>query len=270
MGSTPIRCKNFNRSMSLKYYKPINASSRNTILLRHSVDYKSPLKNKSKGAIKTNGRNNRGKITVYHRGGGHKQLYRKILFQSVPEPLLVEALEYDPNRSASLARLFSTTKKTHHYTISPLELKCGQTFNGGNARLGGWLCLKDIPLGSKIHCIGTSFRPKKAVLQRSAGTYAQIVQKSLKCCFVKLSSGKIKKLKVNVKAVIGVVSNVNYRFRILGKAGRKRLLGFRPKTRGVAMNPIDHPHGGGEGKSSGGRPSVTPWAKPALGKKTSS
>lgn len=254
--------------MKLKKYTSNNPSRRNTILLKYIKYHRSPLKGKRRGLIKTSGRNHKGKITTYHRGGGNKQLYRNIGLQNPMEPHLIEALEYDPNRSAVLVRLFSTKTKKHFYAISPQEMTAGQIYSSKSVKVGSWLSLKQIPLGSKIHCVGTCFRPKKAVLQRSAGTYAQIIQKSLNHCLIKLSSGKVQKLKENTKAVIGIVSNSNYRFQVLGKAGRKRRLGLRPKNRGVAMNSVDHPHGGGEGKSSEGRPSVTPWAKPTHGKRT--
>lgn len=255
--------------MNLKYYKPYNSSSRNMILLIHKNYYSKPLKNKSKGLINICGRNSKGKITAFSKGCRQKRLYRGIRFQNKgQESFLIEAIERDPNRSALLARLFSFKTKKHFYAISPEKSKFGQLFNSTRLKLGATLFLKDIPIGSKIHCIGTSFRQRNAILQRSAGTFSQLIQKSIKYCLIRLSSGKIKKLLKNTKAVIGIVSNINYRYRILGKAGKKRFLGLKPKTRGVAMNPVDHPHGGGEGKSSGGRPSVSPWAKPAHGKKT--
>lgn len=255
--------------MDLKYYKPYNSSSRNMILLIHKNYYSNPLKSKCKGIIKICGRNHKGKITMFSKGGGNKRRYRKIEFQSnSKESLLIESIEQDPNRSAMLARLFSFKTKKHSYIISPEKFKRGQLFNSKSIKLGANLSLKDMPIGSKIHCIGSSFRQKKAILQRSAGTFSQIIQKSVKYCLIRLSSGKIKKLLNNTRAIIGIVSNINYKYLILGKAGKKRFLGLKPKTRGVAMNPIDHPHGGGEGRSSGGRPSVTPWAKPAHGKKT--
>lgn len=239
------------------------------ILLIHKNYYNKSVKNKSKGLINICGRNSKGKITVFSKGAKNKRLFRRIELQSKrDESFLIEAVERDPNRSALLARLFSLKTKKHFYAISPEKSKSGQFYNSANLKLGATLSLKDIPVGSKIHCIGTSFRQKKAILQRSAGTFSQLIQKSVKYCLIRLSSGKIKKLLEKTKAVIGIVSNLNNRYRILGKAGKKRFLGLKQKTRGVAMNPVDHPHGGGEGKSSGGRPSVTPWAKPAHGKKT--
>jgi len=254
--------------MNLKYYKPCNSSRRNTILPTYKKTYGCPLKSKTKGMIKTSGRNNQGYITISSRGGGGKRLYRKVNYKNLSRAFLTEALEYDPNRSALLARLYSISTKKHFYVISPQEIQKGHIYNRSGIKLGSWISLKYIPLGSKIHCVGTTFRPQKAILQRSAGTYAQLIQKFSDYCLIKLSSGKIKRLQNETKAVIGSVSNEHYSFRILGKAGRNRRLGFRPKTRGVAMNPVDHPHGGGEGRSSGGRPSVTPWSKPAHGKKT--
>jgi large subunit ribosomal protein L2 len=167
--------------------------------------------------------------------------------------------------------VFSLKSKEHFYIIAPEKLERGFLVEKGENtkyNLGNTLPLKDMPLGTFIHCIGTNSRFDKPTLQRAAGTFAQLVQKGSSFCVIRLSSGESKKVLPRTLATIGVVSNSDHQQITLGKAGRNRWKGVRPSVRGVAMNPIDHPHGGGEGKSSGGRPSVTPWSKPAHGKKT--
>ena len=258
--------------MLLKTLKPINSSSRNTALVRFSKKKNNPLKKETKGISKNpSGRNHTGKITSFHRGGGHKRSFRKINFGYLNDLNIVENIEYDPNRSARILRLFSIDRKNHIYVLGTDNIKIGNLVRPNNKsalRLGNRKNLRDIPLGSMVHSLGTQFRPNLGVLQRSAGVFAQIIKKSTDSCMIKLNSGNIICLFPHISAVIGSVSNIEHRHKNLGKAGRKRWLNFRPRVRGVAMNPIDHPHGGGEGKSSGGRPSVTPWARPAHGKKT--
>lgn len=257
--------------MTLKQYKPTTPSNRHTLLKVSNDTKNSPLKSRTKGTHKLAGRNHKGKITIRHRGGGHKRLYRKIDSRSGFDLSIVESLEYDPNRSAKIARMFSIKSKEHFYVIAPENLQEGFFVEKGDRskyNLGNSLQLRHMPLGTFIHCVGTKARLTKPILQRAAGTFAQLVQKSSSSCLIRLSSGELKNFLPETFATIGVVSNMDYQQIILGKAGRNRWKGFRPSVRGVAMNPVDHPHGGGEGKSSGGRPSVTPWAKPAHGRKT--
>jgi large subunit ribosomal protein L2 len=257
--------------MALKYFKPTTPSTRHTILLVDEKAENSPLKSKTKGLRKVGGRNHSGKITVRHRGGGHKRSYRKIDESSSFGLSLVERLEYDPNRSAKIARLFSLDSKEHFYVFASEGLKEGFLVQKGvnsKFKLGNSLPLGEMPLGTLVNCIGTRARQSKPVLQRAAGTFAQLIQKGSSFCVVRLSSGENKRLPSTTLATVGSMSNPTHQQVVLGKAGRNRWKGFRSSVRGVAMNPVDHPHGGGEGKSSGGRPSVTPWAKPAHGRKT--
>lgn len=258
--------------MALKHLKAFTASCRNTTLNTFEKKTNNPLKSNTKGFGKSQaGRNNSGSITMYHRGGGCKRSYRKVNFYSFEGRCILENLEYDPNRNASIARLFSIKKKEHFYVLATQNLKVGQTVTSEESprlSLGKRCFLKYVPIGAIVHSIGSKSRPQFSVFQRAAGTFAQVLQKNPSFCTVKLSSGQDKELLPNTSVTIGRVSNIEDRFQNLGKAGRNRWLGNRPKVRGVAMNPIDHPHGGGEGKSSGGRPSVTPWSKPAHGKKT--
>jgi large subunit ribosomal protein L2 len=257
--------------MTLKQYRPTTPSNRHTLLKVSSGTKNLPLKSRTKGIHKSGGRNHKGKITIRHRGGGHKRLYRKLDQRPSFDLSIVESLEYDPNRSAKIARMFSIKSKKHFYVIASENLQEGflvEKAYDSKYNLGNSLQLRNMPLGTFIHCIGTTARLTKPILQRSAGTFAQLVQKSSSFCLVRLSSGELKQFLPETFATIGVVSNFDHQQVILGKAGRNRWKGFRPSVRGVAMNPVDHPHGGGEGKSSGGRPSVTPWAKPAHGRKT--
>lgn len=257
--------------MALKKLNPRTPSTRHAVLRVDENTKNIPLKSKTVGIRKLGGRNHSGKITVRHRGGGHKRLYRKIDNRSSFDLSLVERLEYDPNRSAKIARLYSIESKTHFYILAPEKLEEGLLVQKGtNSKfmLGNSMPIGNIPLGALIHSIGTKARLEKSVLQRAAGTFAQLIQKGSSYCVIRLSSGENKKLSPSTLATIGSVSNSDHQQVVLGKAGRRRWNGFRSSVRGVAMNPLDHPHGGGEGKSSGGRPSVTPWAKPAHGRKT--
>jgi len=258
--------------MSLKKFKPITPSLRNTVLIDNSHLTKiKPLKESSKGLNKKAGRNNRGKITSYHKGGGHKRSYREILWNRHNLNGIVESIEYDPNRTAHIARIFSTDLKKHFYILAPEGLKVGNSINSGEdvpIRLGNALPLHKLPNGCLVHNISINDNSKNNGFSRSAGTFAQVIQKGNGFCILKLPSGEQRKVPENYFGSIGIVSNLDNNIVNLGKAGRKRWLGQRPIVRGVAMNPIDHPHGGGEGKTSGGRPSVTPWGKPTKGKPT--
>jgi len=246
--------------MSFKNYKPTTSSQRHLVLLKKSFLSKSPIiKSKLIGLINSSGRNNSGKITSFHKGGGHKQKYRIINFDRKMESSgIVTSIEYDPNRTANIASVFDTLTKTYYYIIAPLYLKIGDIVKSGinaEVKLGHSLPLNKIPVGSFIHCISSK-------LTRSAGTYSLLIEKTRDYCRIRLSSKEHRFVAAKSYATVGIVSNEDIFLKVLGKAGRSRWLNKRPKVRGVAMNPIDHPHGGGEGKTSGGRTSVTPWGKP--------
>tara|TARA_B100000029_G_C17531670_1_gene943475 strand:+ start:635 stop:1471 length:837 start_codon:yes stop_codon:yes gene_type:complete len=229
-----------------------------------------PLTEKSK---KTGGRNNQGRITTRHIGGGHKKKYRIIDFKRDKEnmPAKVERLEYDPNRNANIA-LIQYDDGEKRYIIAPKDLKIGATvISGSNSAIsvGNTLPLKEIPVGTQVHCI--EMKPGKgAQIARAAGTVAQIMAMEGDYVTIKLRSGELRKIFNKCKATIGEVGNSEYNLQAHGKAGAKRWLGIRPTVRGVAMNPIDHPHGGGEGKTSGGRDPVSPTGIPTKGFKTRS
>ncbi len=220
---------------------------------------------------KTGGRNNRGRITVRHHGGGHKRRYRIIDFKrnKLGVPGRVATVEYDPNRSARIALIFYRDGEKR-YIIHPEGLKVGDTVVSGpdaEIRVGNALPLKNIPLGTQVHCI--ELKPQKgAQLARSAGTSAQLTVKENQYAQLRLRSGEIRRVRQECMATIGAVGNGDHANIDLGKAGRSRWLGIRPTVRGVAMNPIDHPHGGGEGKTSGGRHPVSPWGVPTKGHRT--
>ena len=217
------------------------------------------------------GRNSRGKITVRHRGGGHKQRYRIIDFKRNKDDIsaTVERIEYDPNRSANIALVLYADGE-RRYIIAPKGLKVGDQIVSGNSvaiQKGNTLPLSNIPLGSVIHCV--ELKPKKgAQIARSAGTSVQLVAKEGNYVTVRLRSGEVRKVLSECRATLGEVSKSEHSLRKLGKAGARRWRGVRPTVRGVVMNPVDHPHGGGEGKTSGGRHPVSPWGTPTKGYKT--
>lgn len=219
------------------------------------------------------GRNNLGRITTRHQGGGHKQHYRLIDFKRDKDniPAKVERLEYDPNRSAHIALLLYADGE-RRYIVAPHDVAVGTTLLSGPAapiKPGNTLPLRNVPVGSQVHCI--ELRPGKgAQLARSAGASVQLVAREGSYATLRLRSGEVRKVHVDCKATIGGVSNVEHNLRSLGKAGAKRWRGVRPTVRGVAMNPVDHPHGGGEGRTSGGRHPVSPWGVPTKGYKTRS
>jgi large subunit ribosomal protein L2 len=244
--------------MGVKKFKPITPGLRHKIISDFSEITKStPEKSLLRPLKKTGGRNNQGKMTVRYRGGGHKRKYRIIDFKRDKDgiPAVVKSIEYDPNRSARIA-LVEYKDGEKRYIIAPNGIKVGQEIMSGKdaaPELGNTLYLSDIPLGTLIHNI--ELHPGKGgQLARSAGTYATLLSREGKYANVKLSSGEVRKILVTCKATIGTVSNPDHRLISHGKAGRKRWLGRRPRTRGVAMNPVDHPMGGGEGKASGGHP----------------
>jgi len=220
---------------------------------------------------KNGGRNNLGRITRRHAGGGHKQKYRIIDFRRDKDniPAVVERLEYDPNRSANIA-LLKYADGERRYIIAPAKVEAGDSLLSGTAvpmKPGNCLPLNNIPVGSTIHCV--EMKPGRgAQLARSAGTSVQLVAREGSYATLRLRSGEMRKVLADCRATLGQVSNSEHSLRSLGKAGAKRWRGVRPTVRGVAMNPVDYPHGGGEGRTSGGRHPVSPWGTPAKGYKT--
>ena len=228
----------------------------------------SPLLEKK---TRNGGRNNAGRITTRHVGGGHKQHYRKIDFKRDKDGIqgTVERIEYDPNRTAYIA-LVCYKDGERRYIIAPKGLKAGAKVSSGQAapiKVGNTLPLRNIPVGSQIHCVEMK-AGKGAQLARSAGTSVQLVAREGQYATLRLRSGEMRKVPSDCRATIGEVSNSEHSLRSLGKAGAKRWKGIRPTVRGVAMNPVDHPHGGGEGRTSGGRHPVSPWGVPTKGYKT--
>jgi len=222
---------------------------------------------------KTGGRNNAGRITTRHRGGGHKRHYRIIDFKRDKDGIaaVVERLEYDPNRSANIA-LLKYRDGERRYIIAPRGVSAGDELMSGTGapiRAGNSMILRNVPVGSVIHCV--ELKPGKgAQLVRSAGTSAQLVAREGAYATLRLRSGEMRRVLADCRATLGEVGNSEHNLRSLGKAGAKRWRGVRPTVRGVAMNPVDHPHGGGEGKTSGGRHPVSPWGVPTKGYKTRS
>lgn len=258
--------------MAIVKRKPTSPGRRSVISVVHQGLHKGgPYRPLTEKKVKTGGRNNAGRITVRHRGGGHKQRYRIIDFKRNKDgvPAVVERLEYDPNRSALIALLcYADGERT--YIIAPAKLKVGNQVQSGNfapIKVGNALPLSHIPLGSIIHCV--ELKPNRgAQLARSAGTSAQLVAREDNYATLRLRSGEMRKVLVSCRATLGEVSHSEHNLISLGKAGAKRWRGIRPTVRGVAMNPVDHPHGGGEGKTSGGRHPVSPWGVPTKGYKT--
>ncbi len=259
--------------MGIKKYKPYTPSRRHmTSLSFEEITKTTPEKSLVISLKKNAGRNNQGKITVRHRGGGAKVKYRIIDFKRNKDgiPARVASIEYDPNRTANIA-LLQYVDGEKRYILAPKGLKVGdKIMNGETAeiRIGNSLPMKNIPVGTTIHNI--EMKPGKGgQLVRSAGAEAQLMAKEGKYATVKLPSGETRLLPIECRATIGQVGNIEHELVTVGKAGRKRHMGFRPTVRGSVMNPKDHPHGGGEGKAPIGRPGpVTPWGKPALGYKT--
>lgn len=260
------------QKLHLKKIRPVTPSLRGVRLFQKPLlKDKKFLKKKTSSFQLCVGRNHSGKITAYHRGGGHKRLYRDIDFYRLSFGGIVEAIEYDPFRTAFIARIYDFYHKDHFYILAPKNLWVGSLVNSGaeaEIRVGHSLPLSSIPVGSLLHNLSV-FPHKKGQIARAAGTYIQLIQKTRDYGRVRFPSGEQRLIPLNCFATLGVVSNENQRLIRLGKAGRSRWLNRRPHVRGVAMNPVDHPHGGGEGKTSGGRPSVTPWGKPTRGPKTS-
>ena len=258
--------------MALKHFNPVTPSTRGTILIDRSELFKGkPVKQLTEGKSHSGGRNNHGRITVRFRGGGHKQSYRIVDFKrrKFNVPATVERLEYDPNRTAFLA-LLKYEDGELSYIIAPQRLKVGDTVVAGekvDIKPGNAMPLGAIPVGTIIYNI--EMKPGAGgKIARSAGTYAQLVGKDAGYAQIKLMSGELRLVRGECIAAIGAVSNPDNQNQQIGKAGRSRWLGRKPHQRGVVMNPVDHPHGGGEGRTSGGRHAVTPWGKPTKGYKT--
>ncbi|NJO53772.1 MAG: 50S ribosomal protein L2 [Bacteroidales bacterium] len=260
--------------MALKKYKPVTPSQRQLVLVDRSGLWKGkPVKALTEGKSSSGGRNNMGRITVRFRGGGHKQSYRLVDFKRAKRdvPATVERLEYDPNRSAFIA-LLKYADGELSYILAPQRLSAGDTVVAGShvdVKPGNAMPLASAPVGTIVHNV--EMKPGKGgQIARSAGTYVQIVGRDQGYVIVRLNSGEQRLVLGACYATVGAVSNPDHMNVSSGKAGRSRWLGFRPHNRGVAMNPIDHPHGGGEGRTSGGRHPVTPWGFPTKGKKTRS
>jgi len=258
--------------MALKTFKSYTKSTRGTVLVDREKLWKGkPLKSLTVGSHSTGGRNNLGRITSRHKGAGHKQKYRQIDFYRKKDDMKakIERIEYDPNRSAHVA-LIKYEDGTMNYILAPNKIKIGdEVVSGRNKeiKIGNCMPLSDIPTGTDIHNI--ELAPNGGgKLSRSAGSTAQISGLFENYCIVKLSSGEIRKIINSARATIGSLSNSDHQNIKIGKAGRNRWKGIRPQTRGVVMNPVDHPHGGGEGKTSGGRDPVSPWGQSAKGLKT--
>ena len=260
--------------MALKKYKPRTPSTRQLVTVDRSELWKGkPVKALTVGKSKTGGRNNTGHITTRHIGGGHKRKYRIIDFKRRKWDVeaVVERIEYDPNRTAFIA-LIKYTDGEQAYILAPQRLAAGDKIIAGNktdVKPGNAMPLKNVPVGTIVHNV--ELKPGKGgQIARSAGAYVQLVGRDSGYAQIKLSSGELRIVRGECMATVGAVSNTDHANINLGKAGRKRWLGRRPTVRGVVMNPVDHPHGGVEGKSSGGRHPVTPWGKPTKGARTRS
>ena len=258
--------------MALQKCKPTSAGRRHLVKVVNPDLHKgkpyAPLLEKNS---KSGGRNNKGRITVRHIGGGHKHHYRVIDFKRTKDgiPAVVERLEYDPNRSANIALVLYADGE-RRYIIAPKGLKAGDSIQSGidaPIKAGNTLPMRNMPVGSTVHNV--ELKPGKgAQIARSAGAYVQILAREGQYVTLRLRSGEVRKVPSDCRATLGEVGNAEHMLRSLGKAGANRWRGIRPTVRGVAMNPVDHPHGGGEGRTSGGRHPVTPWGKPTKGAKT--
>jgi large subunit ribosomal protein L2 len=258
--------------MPIKSFRPTTPSRRfMTVVTREQITVDKPEKSLVEKKVRTGGRNSTGRVTSRFIGGGHKQAYRVIDFkrEKTGVPAVVATIEYDPNRSARIA-LLNYKDGEKRYILQPEGLKVGMTISSGpeaDILIGNALPLKNIPAGTIVHNI--ELRPGKgAQMARSAGTQAQLVSREGGTALLKLPSGETRRVSSDCMATIGVVGNSDHENQSFGKAGRSRWLGRMPHNRGVTMNPVDHPHGGGEGKTSGGRHPVTPWGQPTRGFKT--
>ena len=258
--------------MALKQYKPNTPAQRGLVLVDRSELWKGkPVKALTEGLNKSGGRNNKGRITSRRRGGGHKRLYRVIDFKRTKfdAPATVERIEYDPNRSAFIA-LLKYEDGEQAYILAPQRLQEGDTViaaNRADIKPGNAMPMENMPVGTIIHNV--EMKPGKGgQMARAAGTYVQMIGKDSGYAQLRLTSGELRMVPAQCMATVGAVSNSDNQNINLSKAGRKRWMGKRPQVRGVAMNPVDHPHGGGEGRTSGGRHPVSPWGKPTKGART--
>jgi large subunit ribosomal protein L2 len=258
--------------MALKTFKPTTPSQRHFVIVDRSELWKGdPIKALTEGLRGHGGRNNTGRITMRYRGGGHKRRYRLVDFKrtKLDMPATVERLEYDPNRTAFIA-LLKYEDGELAYILAPQRLKVGDSVVAGDrvdVKPGNAMPMKNMPVGTIIHNV--EMKPGKGgQMARAGGTYAQLVGRDAGYALLRLTSGEVRMVRAECMATVGAVSNPDQKNINIGKAGRNRWLGRKPAVRGVAMNPIDHPHGGGEGRTSGGRHPVTPWGKPTKGKKT--
>ena len=259
--------------MSLKHYKAMTPGQRGLVLVDRSGLYKGkPVKHLTEGKSQKGGRNNAGRITARRRGGGHKQRYRIVDFKRTRQGrATVERLEYDPNRTAFIALIRYEDGKLS-YILAPQRLGVGDSVEAGpdaDIKPGNALPLRNIPVGTIVHNVEMKIG-KGGQIARAAGAYVQLVGRDSGYAQLRLASGEMRMVRQECMATVGAVSNPNNQNTNLGKAGRNRWKGKRPSVRGVAMNPVDHPHGGGEGRSSGGRHPVTPWGKPTKGRRTRS
>jgi len=258
--------------MALKQFKPVTPSLRGTVLIDRSELHKGkPVKGLTEGKSHSGGRNNHGRTTSFFRGGGHKQSYRLVDFKrrKFDMPAVVERLEYDPNRTAFIA-LIKYQDGELSYILAPQRLKAGDSVVAGlkvDIKPGNAMPLAANPDGTIVHNVELK-QGAGGKMSRAAGTYAQLVGKDAGYAQIKLQSGELRVVRAECMATVGAVSNADNMNQHIGKAGRNRWLGRRPHNRGVVMNPVDHPHGGGEGRTSGGRHPVTPWGKPTKGAKT--
>jgi large subunit ribosomal protein L2 len=258
--------------MALKKYKPVTPGQRQLVLVDRSGLHKGgPVKKLTEGQKQWGGRNNTGRITVRWRGGGHKQLYRIVDFKRSKHdvPAIVERLEYDPNRTSFIA-LINYKDGEQAYIIAPQRLAVGDTVISGDkvdVKVGNSMPLGAMPVGTIVHNV--EMKPGKGgQIARAAGSYAQYLGRDAGYALLRLGSGEVRRVMLECKATVGAVSNPDHMNESLGKAGRNVWRGRRPSVRGTAMNPIDHPHGGGEGRTKGGRHPVTPWGKPTKGART--
>jgi large subunit ribosomal protein L2 len=260
--------------MALKTFKPVTPSLRQLVIVDRKDLYKGkPVKTLTEGKSSAGGRNNTGRITVRFRGGGHKQTYRIVDFKrrKLDVPAKVERIEYDPNRTCFIALLRYADNELS-YIIAPQRLSVGDEVISGqqvDVKPGNAMALASMPVGTIVHNVEMKIG-KGGAMVRAAGTYAQVVGRDQGYVIVRLNSGEQRLIHGQCFATVGAVSNPDHMNASIGKAGRSRWLGQRPHNRGVTMNPVDHPHGGGEGRTSGGRHPVTPWGKPTKGKKTRS
>ncbi|MCB2106579.1 MAG: 50S ribosomal protein L2 [Rhodobacteraceae bacterium] len=258
--------------MALKTFNPVTPSLRGTVLIDRSELHKGkPVKKLTEGQSSAGGRNNTGRVTVRFRGGGHKQRYRTVDFKRAKRDVVgtVERLEYDPNRTAFIA-LITYKDGEQAYILAPQRLKVGDQViaaESADIKPGNAMPLKNMPVGTIVHNVELKIG-RGGQIARSAGCYVQLVGKDAGYAQLRLASGELRLVRAECMATVGAVSNPDNQNIKIGKAGRTRWMGFRPHNRGVSMNPVDHPLGGGEGKSAGGRHPVTPWGKPTKGKRT--